>query len=98
MQSGSDALVEPKSNGKPSIRSINPVNSHYHDDLRQLEPEEDLIELNSGPPTPQIQTDHLGTPIHRSGRSPPESNHGLKRYQAIQYVAKQKCPGTDAGF
>ncbi|KAF6221270.1 hypothetical protein HO133_002125 [Letharia lupina] len=81
MQSGSGAHVKPKFNGKPGISLKTPLSSHYYD-LRQFQPEEDLIELNEEPPTPQIQTEHSNLPLHRSCGSPSESNHGLKRYQA----------------
>ena len=80
MKSGLDAHLMPTSNGKPAITSTNPVNSHYHD-LRQLEYEEDLIELSPGPPIPQIQTEGSDVPIHQLSRSPPESNHRQKRHQ-----------------
>lgn len=81
MQSSSGAHVKSKFNGKPGISLKTPLSSHYYD-LRQLQPEEDLIELNDEPPTPQTQTEHSNLPLHRSCGSPSESNHGLKRYQA----------------
>ena len=68
---------------KPAIS-----NSHYHD-LRQLVPEEDLIDLDSGPPTPQSQTGYFDVPTHQSGTNPPDSDHGLKRYQAKVYATQR---------
>ena len=66
---------------RPAINSSHPVSSHYYD-LRQLEPEEDLIDFNSRPPTPQKQADHFDTPGYRSGRNPFGRDHGSKRCQA----------------
>lgn len=52
----------------PSTRRAPQASSHYHD-LRQLQPEEDLIQLTSAPPTPHIELSdfdalaiHVGNP------------------------------------
>lgn len=47
--SGGDEFSKPTAN-----THHRPPNSHYHE-LRQLEPEEDLIQLASRPPTPRMQ-------------------------------------------
>ncbi len=75
METGSNAHLKPS-----AVSSTTPINSHFHD-LRQLEPEEDLIELDSEPPTPQIKTEHLDVPVHRSSKNRHGSDHGLKRHQ-----------------
>lgn len=79
-KSGSDAHLMPNSNRNHPTGSTTPFNSHYHD-LRQLEPEEDLIELNPGPPIPQTQTEDIDVPVHQSSRSPPESERRPRRHQ-----------------
>lgn len=77
MQSGSDAYL----NRNPEISSTTPSNSHFHD-LRQLEPEENLIELGSGPPTPQTQNEYFDVPTHQQGESLQAFSHRIDRYQA----------------
>ena len=92
LESDPDAHPRPQRNNKPGTSSTTPIPSHYHD-LRQLEPEEDLIQMTSGPPSPQILTEHFDASAHRLGRSPSESDRGLK-----MHVFKQECPSIDAGF
>lgn len=93
MRSSSNVRQRPRSNRNPAISSAHPTNSHYHD-LRQLEPEEDLIELNSRPSTPRNITEHFDelVPGHQSDTSTSDSDHRLRRYHTKQYVTQQNVP------
>ena len=90
-RSGSHVHQKSRSSRKSVDSSAHPMNSHYHD-LRQLEPEEDLIELSSRPPTPQRHTERSEVPESWSGGSAFESDHRLKTYHAKQYVTQQNTP------
>ena len=61
------------------------VSSHYHD-LSQLQPEDDLIQLSSRPPTPRIQTENELPNAGDLRPSGPERDRGAGRNQAKQYV------------
>ena len=85
MPSGSDHHLRPEPSRRTETANAIPINSHYHD-LRQLECEEDLIELGSEPPTPRTQTDQFDVPTHGSGGDSSKSSQGLKRSHAKLYV------------
>ena len=50
--------IPPSSHLKPAFNPSASSTNHYLD-LLQLEPEEDLIQLNSRPPTPHLELDQL---------------------------------------
>ena len=96
VQNGLDAHMQPRSIRRPNVSNVShttPINSHYHD-LRQLEmePEDDLIDFESGPSNLQSQTGSPDVPVHRSGRNLPESGHGLSTYQTALYVTQRNFP------
>ena len=68
---GSNALK------KPGASSTSHIPSHYYE-LQQLKPEEDLIQFDSRPPTPNTQPSRLDASV----RSP--SNAGSSREQSRQ--------------
>ncbi len=59
--------------------------SHYHE-LRQLEPQEDLIQLASRPPTPRIQTKQSDPEIGEPHTSLTASSTGVIRKEITTYV------------
>ena len=50
--------IPPSNYLKPALNP-NPSSTNHYLDLLQLEPEEDLIQLNSRPPTPHIGPDQV---------------------------------------
>ena len=87
-----DSMPYPLQNSSSEDALLKPLpfhpqraSSHYHD-LSQLQPEDDLIQLSSRPPTPRIQT---GNELLNAGDlrpSGPEGDPGAGRNQAKQYV------------
>ena len=50
--------IPPSSYLKPAPNP-SPSSTNHYLDLLQLEPEEDLIQLNSRPPTPHVESDQV---------------------------------------
>lgn len=70
---------------RQSASNVPGLSSHYND-LRQLEPEEDLIQLESRPPTPRVQSHNLDTPVTGLRISTVLADAGISRIQTDLYV------------
>ncbi len=70
---------------KPSTSNVPGISSHYND-LCQLEPEEDLIQFESRPPTPRIQSNNLDAPVAGSRLSTIRADAGISKIQTTLYV------------